>query len=753
VLKQIKKIKGLGVFENYTAESDLPVFGRYNVVYGENGSGKTTLSRLMACLESGSHPEYPSLEYAVESQSGQITNGKKYGRKVRVFNTDYIAANIGGFDGPLRHILILGEENKAVAAQLKVEIATRDSRLASIEEHGSAIAKLDTDKGKLFSQIARTIGEATSGTSLRSYRKPDAEAAYAKLINPKALSEKDLENHRATVRQEQMASLGSPQVPNMPSLDGGGVVNVIEMAAGAATRAKQLSNRSAQSAVIERLAANSDIAIWVEEGIQIHAAHSPERCEFCDRPMPADRLKALADHFSVEDQILREEIEAERLLTRTVIETLDRFALPDRLALYSELRADYETAIQLFESELIGLKTQLHGVDKALTEKLGLRTTAYDLDVNSDTEPLVAALDSVASVITRHDDKTASFEKEKQSARDAIEAHYLLSIREQVNEFNAAANALRAKINLLRNGGEELEDNRSLEALSQSITDKQAAVSSEHAGGANLTGHLKQFLGRTDLRFESGPEGYLVLRRGKPARRLSEGEKTAIAFLYFLVQLKDQDFDLDEGIVVIDDPISSLDASAIYQAFSFLKNETQSAKQLFILTHNFDFLKLLINWIRNIPGVAKPDKSYTMLLCTETEVGRCAKLAPLDNLLIEHATEYHYLFKVLYTFRSDGTILGCYHVPNIARKVLESFLDFHVPSSKSLYQKLEDADFDPHKKTAIYKFASDLSHHTGKSFDPALVAEAQKNTTYLLEMIEAVAPLHYQGLKKLSEAA
>ena len=175
------------------------------------------------------------------------------------------------------------------------------------------------------------------------------------------------------------------------------------------------------------------------------------------------------------------------------------------------------------------------------------------------------------------------------------------------------------------------------------------------------------------------------MRRGKPAKRLSEGEKTAIAFLYFLVQLKDQDFDLSEGVVVIDDPISSLDASAIYQAFSFLKNETQDAKQLFILTHNFEFLRLLLNWVKSARGSTK---SYSMVLCTEGASGRTARLAQLDRLLIEHATEYHYLFKVLHTFRSDGTIMGCYHVPNIARKVLETFLDFHVPSNRSLYQSL-----------------------------------------------------------------
>lgn len=266
-----------------------------------------------------------------------------------------------------------------------------------------------------------------------------------------------------------------------------------------------------------------------------------------------------------------------------------------------------------------------------------------------------------------------------------------------------------------------------------------------------MTAHLKQFLGRTDLVFENSKEGYVVLRRGKPAKRLSEGEKTAIAFLYFLVQLKDQDFDLPEGVVVIDDPISSLDSGAIYQAFSFLKNDVQAAKQLFILTHNHEFLRLVINWFQNLPNSLRKQCFYSMVLCSETAGGRFARLAPLDKLLIEHATEYHYLFKVLHTLQSDGTIMSCYHVPNVARKVLETFLDFHVPSNKSLYLKLDATDFDPHKKTAIYKFTNDLSHFTGKGFDPALVAETQKNVAYLLELIKDVAPLHYAGLKALAE--
>ena len=262
-----------------------------------------------------------------------------------------------------------------------------------------------------------------------------------------------------------------------------------------------------------------------------------------------------------------------------------------------------------------------------------------------------------------------------------------------------------------------------------------------------LTDKLKIFLGRTDLRFESAAEGYHVQRRGKPAKRLSEGEKTAIAFLYFIVQLGDQDFNIKEGVVVIDDPISSLDAASIYQAFAFLKNAVKDAKQVFILTHNLDFLRLLLNWVQNFK---KTDKAYFMIVCAEADGCRDASLKPLDALLLNHPTEYCFLFKLLHGFKSDGTILASYHIPNVARKVLETFLDFHRPYEASLYAKLEATDFDSHKKTSIYKFANDLSHSTGKGFDPALVSETQKNVTYLLEMIKAVAPLHYDGLEKLA---
>lgn len=750
MLTAVKRIRGLGVFGDFAASESLPALARYNVIYGENGSGKTTLSRLFSALNTGTHPEFADLEYSFDSHSGAVTHGQPYARKVRVFNADYVEANIGQFDGPLRHILIIGEENKVLAAEAAAEKAVYDERTLAIAAAQEAAAKLETDKGKIFSAIAKTIGEATSGSTLRSYRKPDAETAFAKAQTFATLDDVSLEAHRATVNQEQLDSITVPEMPLPPNEANPQNTDFAQVAASLPSLVAALLARTSQANALRRLIDEPEVARWVEEGVAIHRQHSSENCEFCDQPLPAERMARLAEHFGVEDQRLKADIEAASRMIRALSDSLTELSLPPRIALYSELRADFDSACETFEHCRAKLVGEMDSVLALLDEKLLHRATGYTRDIALDPAPLAASIMAVGAIIDRHNAKTAEFERARGDARKAIELHYLSTIVDQVREHERQIAAQETIVGRLTDGAADLPDHRGLAALKESYEGKLAKVSSEHAAGVALTERLKTFLGRTDLRFESGADGYHVQRRGKPAKRLSEGEKTAIAFLYFIVQLGDQEFDLDEGVVVIDDPISSMDSASIYQAFSFLKNAVKDARQVFILTHNFDFLKLLLNWVSHFK---KADRSLYMIICTENDVARDAVLKPLDPLLRDHPTEYCYLFNLLHKFKSDGTIVSSYHIPNVARKVLETFLEFQRPDQRTLHAQLESIDFDQHKKTAIYKFANDLSHFTGKGFDPALVAETQKNVTYLLEMVKEVAPGHFESLEKLGAAA
>jgi len=106
-----------------------------------------------------------------------------------------------------------------------------------------------------------------------------------------------------------------------------------------------------------------------------------------------------------------------------------------------------------------------------------------------------------------------------------------------------------------------------------------------------------------------------------------------------LKTLQDKNFDIKKGIIVIDDPISSLDSNALYNAFGFMKNRTKDALQLFILTHNHSFFKEVKNWWKAGRSQASRNRSinssYYMLKNMVVDGQRIAKLQPLDNMLKE----------------------------------------------------------------------------------------------------------------------
>ena len=210
---------------------------------------------------------------------------------------------------------------------------------------------------------------------------------------------------------------------------------------------------------------------------------------------------------------------------------------------------------------------------------------------------------------------------------------------------------------------EKSEIEREIEQLSQKRRDYKITAQT-------INKKLKSFLGRKELIFEATDtenEGYYIKRasNGKFAKSLSEGEKTAVALIYFLSKLSEENFDLNNGIVVIDDPISSLDFNSVFQAFGFIKAEAAKAEQVFILTHNFDFFKKHIkHWFKRD---CKEKVDFFMIKNFFAKKNkRTAKISPLDDLLKDYDLEYQYLFSPLYRLKTDegNTFKETYPFPN-----------------------------------------------------------------------------------------
>ncbi len=79
-------------------------------------------------------------------------------------------------------------------------------------------------------------------------------------------------------------------------------------------------------------------------------------------------------------------------------------------------------------------------------------------------------------------------------------------------------------------------------ALKTKINEIEKDIEEHRRPADELNSDICSYLGRDELIFEIQGNGYQISRNGTPAKNLSEGEKTAIAFLYFLKSLRDKSF-------------------------------------------------------------------------------------------------------------------------------------------------------------------------------------------------------------------
>lgn len=272
-----------------------------------------------------------------------------------------------------------------------------------------------------------------------------------------------------------------------------------------------------------------------------------------------------------------------------------------------------------------------------------------------------------------------------------------------------------------------------------------------------LTDEVASYLGRRELSFEVQDNGYSIRRDGQVALNLSEGERTAIAFLYFLKSLRDKDFDLTKGIVVIDDPVSSLDANSLFSAFGHMQAGIKGVGQLFVLTHNFSFFRLVKNWLHHLPKEVRRECRNYMVRAMPVGAGRAARLHELDPLLRDYESEYHYLFKRVFEEANkapQADLSSYYEHPNLARRLLESFLAFRLPGNqgKSFHQRLDLVDVDAAVRSRIYRFLNAYSHSdriAEPDHDLSLLSEAPVVMADVLGVIQRMDEPHFRAMKNL----
>lgn len=770
-LERFGKIRNHRIFRSFSWTNSLADFARFNVIYGWNGTGKTTLSGLFKALQLRSNLDEGDVEFVF---SGQTVLGRNLAvspiPQVRVFNRDTVARSIfelaGDPSSQLPPVYVFGEESAEKQRQLDI---VKQELPALLEKSKSAIreeARAKKELEEFAVKTARAIKNLliASGGDFNNYNAADFKAEIT------AFSKRPLPALEENERQELLVMKdGKPMEPvELPSF-------YLPNIAVAHSQVKEALQKTVLSTVIDELVSNPDLSSWVETGLSLHA-HDPEGCcKFCTQPLPSQRIQSLEKHFNDEFKQFSQALEVMSVRLENLASEVSATDFPDSAQLYPEIRAEYEKAISDFTLHRTNLKNGILALSTAVSrkkERIFERLELSNILLGGDGVPNnlqsgwrllweafaggtallsefmgKAAFDRAKGAIERHNEKTASFSQQVKSARVRLHQHELAIVLLDWSGKQELANSLS-----------EAKENaqRSLQDLERQKTDLEAVIQDHRQPADELNNELFAYLGHREVRVEIEETGYRLIRRDGAATNLSEGECTAIAFLYFLKSLQDRSFDLQNGIVVIDDPISSLDTNAIYNAFGFMKRRLANVGQLFVLTHNFTFLRQTRNWFghMNKNRQTRGSAQFFMLRARYEDGHRCSTIEAMDTFIKDYESEYHYLFKRVMTANlipENAPLHDYYELPNLVRRLLESFLVFKVPDESSLHARLEAVSYDDAKKTRIIRFLDTHSHAEQIAEghdDSSALSEAPYVIKDVLALMEAVDEGHFQRMRQ-----
>jgi wobble nucleotide-excising tRNase len=256
------------------------------------------------------------------------------------------------------------------------------------------------------------------------------------------------------------------------------------------------------------------------------------------------------------------------------IDKVCKLQIPDQAALYDHLTTAYEERVREWHSLVRTVDRFAETLSSALSDKRARIFEEISLEAAEvpNWEDGKTILKEINKIIQQHNEQTEGFETSISAARKRLEEHEVASYVKDYESKNTAIENDEVALNRHRKRVKEI--NEEIERLKMEIE--------EHRRPAEqLNEELRNYLGHDQLKFQIKDAGYLLARNGVPASNLSEGEKTAIAFLYFLKSLQDVGFELKKGIVIIDDPVSSLDSNALFSASAYMKERTKEAGQFF----------------------------------------------------------------------------------------------------------------------------------------------------------------------------
>ena len=551
-----------------------------NFIYGANGSGKTTMSNVLK-----NSSTYPSCNL----DWGLVTP-----IEILVYNRLFVNENFGQSDEH-KGIFTLGKDSKDEIEKIKTnktEIEKKEEFIikekGSLEEEKSKLNNIEnsfTDKCWSILKKYETVFEKAFEGNRNAKQKFKDKVLSEYTTNKQPLEDYEkLANSANSILNssaELLSEIKELEIFDFKSLEENPIFQTRIIGKDDVDIAKMILKLN-----------NSD---WVRQGIEYFTVNE-KICPFCQQPTTEEFSKQLNEYF---DETYTSQIEElKKADEKYNFEFQQLEILIDNYINLSNKFVDKEQLSNIKSIISATCKKNILNIEKKLKEP----TIKIEIDnLTESTKKLSEIIVQASRKTNEHNKLIKNIETER---RLLISKIWTFVLNELNFDYDTYSTNKKNVNQALQNINSKISATQiDIDKLKIEIQNSEQKITSVKPTIDAINKTLSSF-GFTNFRLTEASTGnYKIVREnGSTAKNtLSEGEKTFITFLYFY-HLTSGSFETDKistnKIVVIDDPISSLDSSVLFIVSNLVRKlindcrtELSNIKQIFILTHNVYFHK------------------------------------------------------------------------------------------------------------------------------------------------------------------
>ncbi len=816
MITKFNSIKKVGCYEDLTTNANKP-FDKVNILFGNNGSGKTTFSNILYLLSKHCKDKQTLFDELTESDSEveiETASGKIHLKNIitseldiYVFNSKFVSDSV--YNGNTSNIDSFSNEIKLTNEKINLIDKEFEVVLKRSTKINSWINEIQNKLDAIWKPLADDFQIKISNARLTNV-KPDISYKVdgdiyelrnelRKLYwNYDNVSKQSGTISRLNAHKERLNTLTKIQIDfeNLNPL----LEHPISLSAK--NNLKERINRYQQKSEEKKIQNQiGDVNDWFKEGgrLLFLSKDIDSHCPLCKSDLTDNIDSLLQEYTSHYSEAMLKLFD----FLDNLINHLEKLKTVDYLNANYEISTDILETIKLYDIQADNyvferyedLLCSLESVLIKLKEKKSAPESIIKLE-ESDVELIQAYQEIIANFINQTQeaiDKEINLLKEKsieeiiKEIKDKIKQIVSVELNQKDNNIFESkrrtnsdfASTCQTFSTFLKQSNDQLKIQKSEELSKLNAESKFVNIYLKHFGINHFIIDRDKSKSKDNITITFTVTGR---KKSKFGFSLSEGEKTALAFAYFISKLRVEKIEgnkeeFENTIIVIDDPISSLDDNRVFQtanlidSFLFFNkdNTAKQPKQVFILSHNLVFIKYMYNALRTNPEINDNINEYYISITSPF-------ITDLPSSLKNFTNTYIHKLKTIIEFKEKKIDYNSVknYLPNYMRIVLETFLGFklakvnddkdRLPGLDSLikamvieFKNYEDRELDGLNKDKVIerlnhlkKISDHESHgniHKAEEFIFISEEELKQFAKHTMQVINYIDELHFKRIK------